>query len=234
MGSVIDTASAIMSRSERQVEIAGQNIANIATPGYKRILSFDRVMGGRAARVDSTSSGSITSDFTPGKLVDSGRVFDLALAGPGFFVVGSGTDVVYTRQGQFDRDTDGRLVNGEGLSLQVEGGGDLRLKSDNVKVLRDGTVLDDGSPVGKLAVVDLDPAAARPVDGGGYTAADTAATPLDRPAVYQGMTEASNVSMGAEMVSIMGALRRAETGQRLVTVYDDLMARVLQSMAPSS
>ena len=36
------------------------------------------------------------------------------------------------------------------------------------------------------------------------------------------------------MVTIMAALRRAETGQRLANVYDDLMARVLQSVGQAA
>jgi hypothetical protein len=35
------------------------------------------------------------------------------------------------------------------------------------------------------------------------------------------------------MVTIMGALRRAQTGQRLAMVYDDLMGRVLQTFGQS-
>jgi len=35
------------------------------------------------------------------------------------------------------------------------------------------------------------------------------------------------------MISMMEALRRAETGQRLVGVYDDLMGRVLTSLGQS-
>ena len=41
------------------------------------------------------------------------------------------------------------------------------------------------------------------------------------------MLETSNVNMGDEMVAMMEAVRRAETGQRLVTTYDDLMGRAL-------
>jgi flagellar basal body rod protein FlgG len=45
--------------------------------------------------------------------------------------------------------------------------------------------------------------------------------------VRQGAIEASNVSTGVEMVDMMAAIRRAESGQRLVNVYDDLMGRAL-------
>ena len=39
--------------------------------------------------------------------------------------------------------------------------------------------------------------------------------------------EASNVSLGSEMVTIMAALREAQSGQRLMNVYDDLMGHAI-------
>ena len=177
----MDAVGAILSRSERQVEVAGQNVSNVGTPGYKRLLSFEGALDGASAARPSGAHGGVFVDFTPGKLMDTGRAYDLAIAGSGFFVVGSAKAPVYTRHGQFDRDQDGRLVNGQGLALQVEGGGDLVLKSDNVKVAPDGSVLEGGTPVGKIAVVSLDPLAASPIEDGNYSAPDTAVSPIDTP-----------------------------------------------------
>jgi flagellar basal-body rod protein FlgG len=47
------------------------------------------------------------------------------------------------------------------------------------------------------------------------------------------MVEASNVSLGDEMVGMMQALRQAESGARLVQVYDDLMGRAITSFGQS-
>ena len=49
----------------------------------------------------------------------------------------------------------------------------------------------------------------------------------EQPVVRQGMVEASNVSMADEMLALMAALRSAESAQRVVQVYDDLMGRAL-------
>ncbi len=233
MASVIDIASAIMSRSERLIEIASQNVSNINTAAYKRKVSFDRILSSANSSVMLGSMDTISIDLTPGKLINTGRAYDLAISGSGFFVLAAGQRLSYTRQGQFDRDGDGRLVNGQGLSLQVEGGGDLHVKSDNFQVLEDGSVVEGGSPVGKLAIAAVDPSKATPIEGGAFVAADSAVSSIDKPSIHQGKLEASNVSMGAEMVTIMGALRRAQTGQRLAMVYDDLMGRVLQTFGQS-
>ena len=59
----------------------------------------------------------------------------------------------------------------------------------------------------------------------GVLSADGAARDIDAVGVRQGALESSNVSSATEMIALMSALRRAETGQRLIQVYDDLMGR---------
>ena len=58
---------------------------------------------------------------------------DLAIVGEGFFAVRSSAsnDILYTRQGQFQRDDAGRVVTATGLALQAEDGGDVVLDQAN-------------------------------------------------------------------------------------------------------
>jgi flagellar basal-body rod protein FlgF len=50
------------------------------------------------------------------------------------------------------------------------------------------------------------------------------------PTIRQGTLEASNVVNGADMVSIMESMRRAEVGQKLVHTYDDMLGRVISTL----
>lgn len=167
-------------------------------------------------------------DLSAGKLTQTGNPLDLAISGEGYFEVhGPAQALMYTRQGQFHRDDQGRLVTGAGLVLQADGGGDLDVGEGAIKVEVDGSVTLDGEPVGRVAIANLSDAAAADWIGGGFTAPAAAMTPAERPELRQGFLEASNVSTGDEMVSIMAAMRRAESGQHLMLTYDDLMGRVL-------
>ncbi|HEX8527673.1 flagellar basal body rod C-terminal domain-containing protein, partial [Allosphingosinicella sp.] len=95
-------------------------------------------------------------------------------------------------------------------------------------------MLSDGEPVGRIALVDFeDRGRLRVADGGAFAADGMEAVPVGERSVRQGALERSNVSTGDEMVAMMEALRRAETGQRLVTVYDDLMGRALSTFGQS-
>ena len=231
MGNFIDIASDVVSRASQRVEVAAQNVANITTPGYKRRLSFSAVLASAVA----DQSGKAGIDFTPGKPVKTGNPYDLTILGKGFFVVSSPSGLFYTRAGQFHADADGRLVNAQGFALQAQGGGDLIVKDDKtLHILDDGSVVVAGQPAAKIAVVSLnDPQAATYVEGGVLSARASTTTAIDAPIIHQGAYESSNVSAGDEMVSIMAALREAETGAKLVNVYDDLMGRVLSTFGQS-
>jgi len=224
MGGFVDVASVILARTERRVEVSAQNLSNITTPGYKRRVSFASILANGATTTDQ----SVSTDFSAGKPINTSNPFDLAIVGDGFFCVRSPEGLLYTRQGQFRRDGDGRVVTAQGYALQAQSGGDLTLQGAAMQVLADGTVLEDGEARARLAIVDVkDRQSMAYADGGMFKVADAAVAPMDAPTVRQGMLEASNVSTGDEMVSIMEALRQAESGQRLVTLYDDLMGRAL-------
>jgi flagellar basal body rod protein FlgG len=234
MGQFIDLVSRILTQSERSAEIAGQNISNVTTPGYKRHVEFSTLLqqgglDGRplAARNDGT-------DFSAGKALQTGGALDLSLAGPGFFVVRTDDGIFYTRKGQLQRASDGRVTTGEGQTVQLEGGGDLVLRGGDLTVTADGVLIENGEPLGRLAIVDAaDPAAFSRTQSGLFSAPEGVLHPVANPVVRQGVLEASNVSMGDEMLTIMQALRRAETGQRLANVYDDLMGRAVTSFGQS-
>jgi len=235
MGAFVDSVSSILSRVEKRVEIAAQNVSNAATPGFKRGMSFEAMAGVSHANMSSDLTGKSAAssgfalDFTPGQLQVTGNPTDLAIAGAGFFALRTKSDaLLYTRQGQFQRDSDGRLVNAQGASLQLCGGGDLVLKPGDFSILTDGTVIQSGEAMGRLVIAEFeDRSAVRYTEDGLYSAPEAAVSFMDDPSVSQGALEASNVSMGVEMMTIMAALRQAQAGQHLMNMYDDLMGRAV-------
>lgn len=226
-----EIAAQILARAEDRAEIAAQNITNASTPGYRRRISFSEMMAPAQPQAgaprDPVRMGS-APDFTAGQLVETGSPTDIAIGGRGFFAVRGDDAILYTRQGQFRRDDEGRLVTAQGLVLQSVDGGDVTVGSAPFEIALDGTVTRGGEPLARIALVDFEDRAMLVAgEGGAFAAGDAAPVAVDRPAIRQGMLESSNVNMGDEMVAMMEAVRRAETGQRLVTTYDDLMGRAL-------
>ena len=237
MGAFVDSVGDILLRVERRVEVAAQNISNTSTPGYKRGVSFESFVGVSDELLSSNAfdgpaalkAAGMALDLTPGQLQVTNNPNDLAIAGAGFFTLRTKSGaLLYTRQGQFQHDSDGHLINAQGGVLQQRGGGDLVLKSGDFSVLGDGTVVQAGEAVGRIAVAGLSaPAAVKYAEDGLYSAPEATVSLMDDPSVSQGALEASNVSLGVEMMTIMAALRQAQAGQHLMNMYDDLMGRAV-------
>jgi flagellar hook-basal body protein len=120
------------------------DIANIGTAGYKGERQA-RASAERPAFNDAlqtaidTTSGGTRLDMSDGALAPTGRPLDVALDGPGFFVVKTTAGERYTRNGHFTRNTAGQLSTEDGALVQGEAG-PIALGSGEVKVAEDGTI----------------------------------------------------------------------------------------------
>lgn len=227
MSGVVDSAVSAMGGASRRTEIAAINIANVSTPGFKRLMR-----GGDAdASVPFADTlRRVRADLSSGKMIETGRPLDLAINGTGYFQLRAGDRLVYSRQGGFARAADGTLVTPQGYVLQQAGGGDLVLSGDTTTITADGAVMDGDRAMGRIAVYRATgDAAARPLDGSLFAMAEGAADEIASPSIRAGALEASNVSLGDEMVGTMAAMRDAETGAKLIQVYDDLVGKAIQT-----
>lgn len=234
MGDLVQSATSILSAAQRRAEEAAHNIANVTTPGYRAKHSFAEAL----ASIDSSEIGAPTLttlvSLTSGQLSETGNPTDLALTGDGFFELRDETGPLYTRNGQFTRADDGRLLDLGGRVLQGVGGGDIVLPAGAFSVEADGAVRSGDRVIAQISVVSLDPSSIVPGPDGLLTAPGDRVSALDAPVVRQGFLESANVSMGDEMVALMEAVRRAETGQRLMNVYDDLMGRAITTLGQTN
>lgn len=113
---------------QSMMDVIGNNIANINTIGFKgsrmtfsdTFYSFTRTGTNPTESMGGTNSyqiglgvktNSIDRFWTQGTIQNTGVTTDLALQGPGMFVVKSFGEQAYTRSGSFTFDADGKLVN---------------------------------------------------------------------------------------------------------------------------
>lgn len=227
MGDLVGTASAILSSSQKRAEQVAHNIANIATPGFRAKHSFTETL--------NNAGGSPSAEFiqTPAISMKSGQLsrtdgpLDLAVDGEGFFVLRGEDGLFYTRNGQFARTGDGRLTGVGGRYVQDADGGDLVVPPGEPSIRSDGAVMEGDRPTARLAIVAFGGGRVESGPDGLLAVASSEVAAADSPTIRQGWLETSNVSLGEEMVALMEAVRRAETGQRLMNVYDDLMGRAI-------
>ncbi|SDJ24149.1 flagellar hook protein FlgE [Pseudomonas abietaniphila] len=116
--------------ANKSLDVTGNNIANVATVGFKssRAEFADQYAQSIRGTSGGTSVGSgvttaaVTQNFTQGALTTgTGRDLDLAINGNGFFMVSNNGEKLYTRAGNFHTDTAGNVIDTNGNNLQGYG-----------------------------------------------------------------------------------------------------------------
>lgn len=113
-----------LSANSTKLTVSSSNISNSSTTAYKTssasfatLLAEANASGASSAGVTSATEQNIT---TQGDTTATNSTTDLAISGSGFFVTSTtsdGTNIEYTRAGDFDTDKSGNLVNSSGLYL---------------------------------------------------------------------------------------------------------------------
>src|SRR5947209_15250515 len=101
-------AASGMAAQQAQLEIVADNLANADVAGFKSAAATFADVRAGAIGLGTTALGR-HAVFAQGKLERSGGAFDLAIDGPGFFVVERNGTRAYTRNGEFARDAGGAL-----------------------------------------------------------------------------------------------------------------------------
>lgn len=108
-----------LNASAANLDVIGNNIANSGTIGFKSgsVLFADVYAGSRVGL--GTQVAGVAQNFTGGAVQGSTRALDVAITnGDGFFRLTSPSGAVsYSRNGQFNMDKEGFLVNAAGLQL---------------------------------------------------------------------------------------------------------------------
>ena len=121
------TALSALNATSTAVDVVGNNLANLNTPGFKTNVVYfrDLVTQSLGAGLGETQVGFGTGrpltvrQFTQGAIQSSTGLLDAAVQGDGFFVVkNSQGNTMYTRAGNFQVDDYGNLKTNTGERVQ--------------------------------------------------------------------------------------------------------------------
>ena len=240
MADALAIAARSMADDIARLAAISHNLANAATPGFKREMTVSRpfvdfvqsaVLPGEAA-LAVRRPGSLVprTDHAAGPMQYTGHGLDLAIEGDGFFEIEDANGPVYTRQGSFQLDGNGRLVDHAGRAV-LGSVGEIRIDSAAPRIDRQGRVYDGETLVGQLRVVRFDDPQALARLGAGLSAAGTQeAQPITEPRLRQGYLEASNVVTANEMVRLIETMRHFESNQKLIQGYDEVLERAIRTL----
>lgn len=227
---IYKAASGMIPRMKQQ-EILANNIANASTPGFKKDAVFLKELNSvRQSTMPKKSDwqtpmiDQIYTDYTQGAFGRTDNSLDVAIEGGGFFALEmpEGEAVQYTRNGNFTVDTEGFLVNNEGLRVLGDGG-PIEVGNGTVDITESGEILVDGSTVGQLQIVDFsDKSTLVKVGSSGFVVDETVeAEPASGFSIRQGFLEQANINVIREMVGMIIALRNYESGSKVIQSQDE-------------
>ncbi len=248
------TASTGMQAQTLKIDVIANNLANVNTNGFKKSdaefqdLLYETL---RPAGVASAAGNQIPTGlqlghgtrsvathkiFTQGDYQNTNGQLDMAIEGDGFFqIMQPNGEIAYSRAGSFKSDSEGRVVNSDGYSLEPE----IMIPPDTlaVHIGTDGTfsVLQAGetepSEIGTVELAKfVNPAGLNsigrnlylPTSASGDAVAGTAGEE-GYGTITQGFLEMSNVNVVDEMVNMITAQRAYEINSKAVQTADDMM-----------
>lgn len=242
---------------QTRLSVIANNLANVNTTGFKRsravfedlLYQNVRQVGAQSSQDTVLPSGlslgtgvrlvSTEKLHTQGNVIQNGNPLDIAIEGRGFFqILLPDGSIGYTRDGSFQMDAQGQMVNANGYVLQP--GITIPANTLSVTIGSDGvvSVLGAGSTtptqVGTVQTVDfINPAGLQAIGKNLFLETASSGSPqAGTPGLnglgtlVQGSLESSNVNVVEEMVNMIETQRAYEMNAKAVSTTDQMLAYI--------
>ncbi len=235
MDRMIYTALTGMDASMTRQRAIASNLANANTPGFRAetFATMPWHLQAESFDVRGYAQGAVRgADLSQGTVNRTGRDLDIAVNGAALIAFQSPAgEEVYSRRGDMEVDSTGRLINGEGLQAMGQNGPITVPPGWRISFGSDGTVfaadpaapdappeevarLNLVSPTGSAVVKDLDNQLR--VRGGGVLPNDPTAR------LITGALEGSNVDSAGTLVQMIEAQRSFERRVQIISTAEQL------------
>jgi len=110
-----------LNAASKSLDVIGNNVANASTVGFKQsqaqfadvyATSMAGSAGGQAGI--GVRVATVAQQFGQGNITTTNNSLDMAVSGSGFFRMDTNGSITYTRNGQFQLDKTGDIVNSQG------------------------------------------------------------------------------------------------------------------------
>ncbi len=244
---------------QTQMDVVANNLANVSTNGFKRsravfedlLYQTIRQPGAQSSQQTQLPSGlqigtgvrpvAAERIHTQGNLQQTGNQLDVAIQGSGFFqVLMPDGSTGYTRDGAFQRDSQGQLVTASGFPVQPA----ITLPANAISVTigRDGVVsvtqpgVAAPVQVGSIQVTSfINPSGLQSMGENLFQETASSGTPSTNVPgtngsglLSQNYLETSNVNVVEEMVNMIQTQRAYEINSKAITTSDQMLQKLSQ------
>ncbi|MHB8813015.1 MAG: flagellar basal-body rod protein FlgG [Steroidobacteraceae bacterium] len=254
MDAALWAAKTGLDAQQTEMSVISNNLANVNTTGYKQdravfedlLYQNQTQVGADTSQTTQSPSGlsigtgvqvvSTEKEYSQGSLTQTGNPLDVAIQGQGFFQIQTpdGT-LAYTRDGTFQSNAQGQLVNSSGYVVQP--GITIPQGAQSVTIGADGTVTvllpGQSSPtqVGQLQLATfINPAGLQPIGQNLLVQSASSGSPQTGTpgvnglgTVSQGELEGSNVDVVEELVNMIQTQRAYEMNSKAISTVDQML-----------
>ena len=253
----LNTAATGMQAQQTNMEVISNNMANASTTGYKKARAeFEDLLyqtvkePGAASGLNAVSptgvqtglgvkTAAIQKDHAMGSAKITDNPLDMQIEGKGFFQVQNEEgDILYTRNGEFKRNSEGKIVDKNGNLLIPEvklpaDAVDIRISSrGEIALIRDK--MSKPEVIGQVQLASfINPAGLKALGKNNFTSTPASGAPQEGTPgtghfgpVSQGQLEGSNVTIVEEMVNMISSQRTFETNSKSMQAADQMLQTI--------
>lgn len=227
----------------RELDVIANNMANVNTTGFKARSARFAEHVARVARAETFPNGDkrvsyvidrgTPIDLSSGLVERTGNPLDAAIKGDGYFVIQTAAGPRYTREGAFEVNARGEMVNQRGQRVLGENGPIVFAPGEaGVRIAEDGSVFTNAGQSGKLRIVNFaNPRALRNEGDNLFSSAEAPrpAGPLAK--VEPNSLERSNVKAVVEMTRLVEVQRAYTSIAGMIGRIDELRRTAIQRLA---
>ncbi|MFT3930414.1 MAG: flagellar basal-body rod protein FlgG [Spongiibacteraceae bacterium] len=250
-----------LSAQNTRLSTIANNLANAATVGFKRDdAQFEDLLYQIRAQPGASSSQNTqlpsgmqigtgvrvvgtSKQFTEGSLQVTQKSLDMAINGRGFFqILMPDGSTSYTRNGEFQLNSNGEIVTPSGMQLQPTIS--IPQGAQSITISRDGIIEaqipGQAAPqqIGQLQLSDfINPSGLQAIGNNMFLETAASGSPQQgNPGatgfgtVEQGTLEASNVDVVEEMVNMIATQRTYEMNSKVISTSDQMLQFITQSL----
>lgn len=214
---MIDLAASALNASEEHYKVLMQNVSNSKTPGYREL----NVTEGSSSRSKVISKPYI--NFTQGDFINTGRKFDFAIEGKGFFSVRTPHGVtLYTRDGRFALDDEHRLVTYSGRYLLLGESGPIIIdeSTEKASITETGKIMMGTNVLDRIRVVDFSEYSyLTPLSGSFFYVADMQSaveTVKEDYRIRIGVVEGPNINLSRQLSELPSVQKTYDASSRII------------------
>lgn len=226
----------------RQMDVVANNLANINTPAYRGenmmfVEYLTQTQRGETGALSFVQDIATYRDIQEGPMEATGNPLDIAISGPGYFVVETDDGPRYTRHGSFQLNDDNEIVTHAGHRVLDDNGNEIVIPDDaeRIDVTADGVIATEIGEIARLDLVAFDDEQALEREANSlYDAGEAPVLPADEASVKQGMLEGSNVQGVVEMTRMIDVLRTYQGAQQMSESEHERRVRAIRTLIESS